>query len=121
MTGIVPTVGRIVLYSVSAEQAERINRRPDWHHLSGVQVHFGNEATEGSVYPAMVVAVWGNTPTCAVNLKVMLDGTDELWATSVSVGDRPGTFHWMPYQKAIAAGEIVPALHSVPGGTHGQG
>src|SRR5437899_5120179 len=34
----------------------------------------------GDRYPAMVVRVWQGT---SVNLKVMLDGTDTYWATSV--------------------------------------
>ena len=57
----------------------------------------------------MVVAVWGNTPESVVNLKVMLDGSDDYWVTSTSIEDEradkdgnpvhtPGRYHWMPYQ-----------------------
>lgn len=121
MTEIVPTVGRIVLFKVNADQAEQINRRRrdafakiEWHreHKTGAQVHIGNEAKEGSVYPAVVVAVWGDAPTSPVNLKVLLDGTDDFWATSVVVGEEPGNYHWMPYQKAVAAGTIEPTKHA---------
>lgn len=99
----VPTIGRIVLYTLPNWQAEEINRRRkdasdkmDWHRAlkSGAQVHVGNSVKDGQVVPAIIVAVWGNTPECAVNLKCLLDGTDDFWATSVSVGDKPGSFAW---------------------------
>lgn len=98
-----PSIGRIVIYTCSREDAEQINRRRadardrmDWHRAikSGAQVHVGNAAEEGSRYPAVVVACWGNTPQAAVNLKVLLDGTDDFWATSVCVGEGPRTFAW---------------------------
>lgn len=123
MTNIVPTVGRIVLFKVADYQAEQINRRRrdaadkmDWHRAlkSGAQVHAGNPATVGDVYPAIITAVWGDKPDSAVNLKVLLDGTDDFWVTSVCVGELPGTYHWMPYQKAVASGEITPTLHAQP-------
>lgn len=112
MSDIVPTIGRIVLYKVPSWQVVEINqRRKDayaraaWHSWkkTGAQVHAGNAVTEGQVFPAMIVAVWGTTPTCSVNLKVCLDGSDTYWVTSVSVGDKPGSYHWMEYQKGQAA------------------
>lgn len=121
MTDIIPTPGRIVLYRVNGQQALEINRRRkdafdriDWHRAikSGAQVHIGNEVNEGDIFPMIIVRVWGETPTCAVNGQVLLDGADTLWATSVSVGDRPGSFHWMAYQKAVAAGEVEPTKHA---------
>lgn len=116
MTEIVPTKGRIVWYVLSAEDAAKINkRRADARTLSkqstGVMVHVGNEAREGAIYPAMVVETWGDKPDSYVNLKVELDGNDNLWATSCKVGEGPGTYHWMPYQKAVAKGEIPPTQH----------
>lgn len=98
-----PSIGRIVLFTLGAFHADEINRRRkdatdrmDWHRAlkSGAQVHVGNTVEAGQKFPAMIVAVWGDTPQCAVNLKVMLDGTDEYWATSVSVGEGPGKFAW---------------------------
>lgn len=114
MPTIVPTVGRIVLFSLAQYQVEEINRRRkdaqremDYHRWkkNGVQIHVGNEVKAGDVYPAMVVRVWGDTPTCAVNLKVMLDGTDDYWVTSTNAVDQPteGKYHWMDYQKGQAA------------------
>lgn len=100
---MIPTLGRIVLYTVPTWQVPEINaRRQDardraaWHMAlrSGAQVHAGNGVKEGDVFPAMIVAVWGKDATSAVNLKVFLDGTDVYWATSVSVGEGPGKFAW---------------------------
>jgi hypothetical protein len=43
----------------------------------------------------MVVAIFnGESTTC--NLKVFLDGEDCYWATSRSLGDKPGTWSWPP-------------------------
>ena len=131
MSTIVPTVGRIVLFTLAAYQAEQINKRRadaarciDYHRWksNGAMVHVGNQAQVGQVLPAMVVAVWGNTPESAVNLKVMLDGTDDLWVTSTSVepdkedgSHTPGRYHWMPYQKGQAAkAEALEAAQKEP-------
>ena len=44
----------------------------------------------------MVVRVWSQDTGCS-NLKVMLDGTDEYWATSVNMDEAKsnGSWHWM--------------------------
>jgi len=55
----------------------------------------GNQVKAGDIYPAMVVRTWGNDN---INLKVMLDGPDTFWATSVGFNaDRktPRSWHWM--------------------------
>lgn len=112
MSAIVPTVGRIVLFKLAQYQADEINRRRNAGHASldyhrwkknGTMVHLGNTVEAGDVFPAIVVAVWGDTPECAVNLKVFLDGSDDLWVSSTNVGDDEGKYHWMPYQKGQAA------------------
>lgn len=99
----VPTMGRTVHYMLNAYDAAMINRRrrdasekQDWHRAlkSGAQVHVGNSVEAGEVYPMVIVRVWGNTPTACVNGQVLLDGCDQYWATSVSVGDKPGYFAW---------------------------
>jgi len=109
---ITPTIGRIVLYCLSKEDAEMINRRrTDGQSIVarilegvwpvGAQAHIGNVVTEGDIFPAVVVRVWN---TDLINIRVMLDGTDDYWATSRHVSEDavPGCFHWMPYQKAQA-------------------
>lgn len=105
MTETIPTKGRIVLYVLSAQDAEAINARRKaaaehtaYHrsNATGVMVHAGNWAKEGAVYPAMIVETWGDRPDSAVNLKVELDGNDSYWATSHCAGEGPGFYHWMP-------------------------
>lgn len=61
---------------------------------AGAQAHIGNEVREGDVFPMMIVKVWGETSTSAVNGQVFLDGNDVFWATSRAAGDGPGTFSW---------------------------
>lgn len=128
MSGIIPTLGRIVYFTLAAWQAEQINkRRADaarcihkhaWES-DGSQVHVGNPVQAEQVCPAMVVAVYGSTPESAVNLKVMLDGSDDYWVMSTSVEDEradqdgkpvhtPGRYHWMPYQVGQAAKHAEP-------------
>jgi hypothetical protein len=105
MSEVIPTVGRIVLYSLSEDDAQRINKRRNdavasahEHKLNpeatGKQVHIGNIATAGDVYPMIIVRTWGITPTSSVNGQVMLDGNDTLWVTSVSVGEGERRFAW---------------------------
>lgn len=114
MSEQVPSIGRIVHYRLSADDAVQINRRrttsasiaerltfspgglaPGAWHL-GAQAHIGNEAKEGDVRPMMIVHCWGTTPESCVNGQVFLDGNDVLWATSVSVGEGPHTWSWPP-------------------------
>lgn len=99
----VPTIGRIVLYTLHEQDADAINRRReharthlDDHHANanGVQIHVGNRADEGDVFPMVITRVWGVSPTSAVNGQVLLDGNDLYWVTSVSVGSGPHTFSW---------------------------
>lgn len=99
-----PTIGRIVHYTLSEQDADQINRRrADFRaalrasgpQSSGHVAHVGNEVREGDVYPAMVVRVFDPTTTTA-NLQVHLDGNDTFWATSRQEGDGPGTWSWPP-------------------------
>jgi hypothetical protein len=54
----------------------------------------GNRVYVGDIVPALIVRVWGNV---SVNLKLMLDGPDTYWATSVvyDAYKAPRTWHWM--------------------------
>lgn len=94
----IPSIGRIVHYRLSADDAAQINRRRaagrNSVELVTAQVHVGNMAAEGDTFPMLITRAWGSTPTAAVNGQVMLDGNDVLWATSVYVGEGPRTFSW---------------------------
>lgn len=83
-----PSIGRIVHYTLSREDAARItDRRRQQQPLA-----FGNPVSEGDAFPAVIVRLWDDD---TVNLRVWLDGTDDLWATSRPVGDYiPGTWSW---------------------------
>lgn len=97
------TVGAIVLYTLTADDADAVNRRRGYADLkknhsmdpgftvvaTGEQVHIGNEAHEGDVLPMLVVAEHGSG---YVNGQVFLDGTDTLWVTSVRSGRKAGSY-----------------------------
>lgn len=87
-----PTIGRIVLY-----------RGP----------LLTNGAPEA---PAIVTRVWSDT---CVNITVFRDyGTPEIVASVPLDADKATdakvshTWRWMEYQKAVAAGQIPPAVHA---------
>lgn len=101
-----PSIGRIVHYTLSAQDAVAINkRRKDARNLNaagvtlasqelGAQIHTGNEVSAGDVFPLIITRVWGDTETSAVNGQVLLDGNDLFWATSVSEGEGQRKFAW---------------------------
>jgi hypothetical protein len=117
MEGLKP--GRIVYYVFSQQTADEVNRRrttsnsiaermeteiepvfgdrlPAWP--VGAQAHIGNPVSPGDIYPAMVVRVFEEAAfSRSINLKVLLDGSDDFWAVSVPYDEakRPATWHWM--------------------------
>jgi hypothetical protein len=118
MDGLV--AGRIVYFVFDAQRAAEVMRRRTTsksiadrmtpHNVAvpgggkdvavygwpaGAQAHIGNNVNGGDILPAMVLKVWSESG-CS-NLKVMLDGSDEFWATSISYDatKAPGTWHWM--------------------------
>lgn len=95
-----PTVGRIVHYRLSEQDANDINRRrKDFQNGSagsdrtGFIGHVGNPAAEGQVCAATVVRVF-NESSDAINLQAVLDGNDTYWATSRTQGNDPGQWAW---------------------------
>lgn len=98
-----PTLGRMVHYRLTADQARHINNRrahSDAHRsthravANGTVIHVGNTASEGRMLPMVIVGVHGDSPESAVNGQVFLDGNDTLWVTSVVEGDQPGNYCW---------------------------
>ena len=60
----------------------------------------GNLVSEGDEVAALIVKVWLHG---CVNLKLQLDGNDELWVTSVLPGAqgepaKPGEWHWPHFE-----------------------
>jgi len=86
----VPTVGRIVHYRLSGQDANTIMINRSASHGAWP---LGNPVAEGQVCAAVVVATFGGPN---VNLHVLLDGFDSFWATSRPEGDGPGTWCWPP-------------------------
>jgi hypothetical protein len=69
MSGIVPSLGRIVWFYARRYQAEQISKRRadaarelDYHRWkkNGAMIHVGNPVEAGQIVPAMIVAVWGD-------------------------------------------------------------
>lgn len=98
-----PTIGRIVHYTLTEQDAQQINKRraDSQAHIhehrensNGVQIHFGNSVQAGDVYPLVITRVWGPGETAAFNGQVLLDGNDCLWVTSTSIGEGPRKCAW---------------------------
>lgn len=88
-----PSVGRIVHYVLSEQDAAEINRRRTTSRAIverieadkwplGAQAHIGNEERAGNVRPMLICQVWGDSVGACVNGQVFLDGCDSYWATS---------------------------------------
>lgn len=113
---MIPTIGRIVHYTLTSGDAEVINRRRDdadafRRNLPGIIEagergrtghieHFGNYVAAGDAFPAVIVRTFGET---TANLKVLLDGNDDYWATSCAEGHGFGHWAW-PVIEVIDAG-----------------
>lgn len=104
------TIGRIVLYTLTEQDAVEINRRRT-HGSSiterirasawpaGAQAHIGNHVHAGQVVPLIVARVWPDEygpDVHGVNGQAILDGNDTLWVTSAKEGTEPGTWAWPP-------------------------
>lgn len=84
----VPTIGRIVMYMLSPQDCDAINRRrTDGHAIKvridsekwplGAQAHIGPHVNPCEVYPALIVAKYAHTDS--IGIRVFLNGTDDLW------------------------------------------
>lgn len=97
-----PTIGRVVHYYLTSEDAVRTNkRRMDFaqerqnseYRDTGYMAHFGNTVSEGDVVPLVVTRVFNEH---TINGQALLDGNDTLWVTSASEGAVPGNWSWPP-------------------------
>lgn len=102
-----PSIGRIVIFIVSADVAVQINRRrtsgsaildrikknteESTHWPIGAQAHIGNDVKEGDEFPMIITRVWNDT---LVNGQVLLDGNDCFWASSSLEGNAGYNWHW---------------------------
>jgi hypothetical protein len=105
-----PTVGRIVHYMLTSDDADRINlRRTTGSSIReriqaemwslGAQAHIGNHKSAGMVLPMIVCRVWPDEygpGVPGVNGQVFLDGNDQLWVTSAKEGPDRGQWNWPP-------------------------
>lgn len=109
MSDHTPTLGSIVLYTMTEQDAQRVNTKRDaaaayikaFHEnptKHGEMQHTGNSVRAGDVFPLIITRVWSTGPRSAVNGQLMLDGNDTLWVTSTSVQVDPeqpaGRFVW---------------------------
>lgn len=79
---MIPTVGRIVHYRLTAQDVEAANAVRAERQ--------GNSVAEGEVCPVLITRVWGDKPDSAFNGTLFLDGPDStLWKTSIHIdGER---------------------------------
>ncbi len=98
------TVGRIVHYVLTEEDAKQINRRRtnsesiklrmaggSWP--TGAQAHIGKEAKAGQHFP-MIVAEVDPSDIYGVDGQVFLNGNDTYWVQSRKEDVAPGSWHW---------------------------
>ena len=95
------TIGRIVTYALTHEDADTINRRRTTreyiaHRIQldtwpkGAQAHMGPKVLEGLRLPMIVTEV---SPR-GVSGQVFLNGTDTLWVTFIAEGEHDGQWSW---------------------------
>lgn len=89
LPGLLPSLGRIVHYVLSADDVDAIDRLMPI--VVDGQRQPRNPVAVGDMYPAMVVKVFGAP---YANLQVFLDGACTYWATSRGEGDQPATWSW---------------------------
>jgi hypothetical protein len=66
-----PTIGRIVIFNVPEDIRPKVNHAEQ--------------------LPAIIVRVWSED---MVNLKVITDGINDIWITSVHKGDEVNQWNW---------------------------
>lgn len=97
-----PSIGRIVLYVFTKDDASILNRR------ASEEDRPGNYAVEGNVRPMLVCRVrpgevYGGR--ASVSGQVFIDGEGSLWKTSVRpcADKTPGSWHWPEIAPPLSA------------------
>lgn len=124
------TIGRMVHYTLSYQDAVEIDRRrTDGNSIReriaadtwpiGAQAHIGNPAHASQVFPAIVVREWDKPGL--VNLQVFLDGNDQFWATSREEAPEstPGSWHWPALRAQAQASGLAAGAMAAAGATAG--
>ena len=78
-----PSIGRIVHLRVA----------DSFDDIEAINALGGNRVIEGDIVAAIITAV--HSDTC-VNLKALVDGPADYWASSRELGDDPGQWNWPP-------------------------
>jgi len=97
-----PALGQVVLYVLDMLDVEVILQRRAQAQAAAIAAPVpgpfdgGSDVHSGDVLPATVVRIRSLDPDAGVSLRVLLDGTDLLWANDRMQGTAPGTWHWPP-------------------------
>jgi hypothetical protein len=112
---LTPFVGAIVLYKLTTDDAEKINRcrttgasilermdRQAWP--TGAQAHIGTDVKAGDEFPMVIVKVHTGE---LVNGQVLLDGTDNYWVQQVASSwkSENGKWSWIRDQEQSIGGD----------------
>lgn len=97
-----PALGQQLFYVLRQLDVEEIEARRAQSYAAAIAAPVvgvargGTDVHEGDVYPATVVRCHQLDPEALVSLRVLLDGTDDLWARQRPEGTahEPGTWHW---------------------------
>ena len=91
---VVPVVGSIVLYQLTAADALTVNEWfSDARRQGGVNQYTGVNVNAGNVFPMIVTNVQNpSKKQVLVNGQVFLDGNDTFWVHDIAPGNTPGTY-----------------------------
>lgn len=96
MMGQNPSLGRIVVYTLTEDDALAITRRrrggrEEGTAVASINMVVGNPVHAGDEFPMTITSV---APDASINGQVWLDGSDTFWAQGVIAGVGGGTWRW---------------------------
>lgn len=113
---ITPTVGRIVLYTASANPGDEAYSPVSDQKMAAIVTYVHNDR---SVDIHVFAPPRHNEKVEADRIRVALIHRDEHDVWPDDEGYIGEYCEWMPYQKAVAAGSIAPTLHTPAAGNAG--